>query len=418
MQTPVLFDGEINGQTRKLLAQASRNGWFFVLDRTTGKNMVSTEFVKTNWTKGVNDKGQPIPNPKKEPKLDGALVSPNQGGGVNWPPPSFNPETGLFYVNAARAFSVYYLYDDDDKPEGWGGNDRGGWSEAMLQAIDYKTGKIRWSHKWPGNGGGVRSGLLSTAGKLLFAGDTNQNLVALDPATGTPLWHAGLHAALSNGPITYALDGTQYLLAGAGDSLYAFAMAAPVAETGFASLFNGRDLTGWKTNENATAFSVQDGSIMAHGPRSHLFYDGDLLSHTFTNFELKVDVLTLPGANGGVYFDTEYQASGWPGKGFEVQVNNTYVGDPRRTGSLYEVADNASEVARDNEWFTEDILVQGNQVTVKVNDKVVAQWAQPSNWTGTSDFPDRRIAPGTIALQSHDAKSTVFYRNIRIKPLN
>jgi len=236
VQTPVLFDGEIDGEKRKLLAQASRNGWFFVLDRTNGKCVLTAEFVKTNWATGVNEKGQPIPNPQKEPKLDGALVSPNQGGGVNWPPPSFNPETGLFYVNAARAFSVFYLYDDDDKPEGWGGNDKGGWSEAMLQAIDYKTGKIRWSHKWPGNGAGVRSGLLSTAGKLLFAGDTNQNLVALDPANGKPLWHVGLHASMSNGPITYEIQGVQYLLVAAGDSLYAFAINSPPPELRFASL--------------------------------------------------------------------------------------------------------------------------------------------------------------------------------------
>jgi alcohol dehydrogenase (cytochrome c) len=417
VQTPVLFDGEIDGEKRKLLAQASRNGWFFLLDRTNGKSILTSEFVKTNWAKGVNEKGQPIANPQKEPKLDGALVSPNQGGGVNWPPPSFNPDTGLFYVNAARAFSVYYLYDDDDKPEGWGGNDRGGWSEAMLQAIDYQTGKIRWSHKWPGNGAGVRSGLLSTAGKLLFAGDTNQNLVALDPSNGKPLWHAGLHAPMSNGPITYELDGVQYLLAAAGDSLYAFATNSPPPELGFASLFNGKDLTGWKLNENSDAFSVEGGAIVAHGPRSHLFYDGDFAGHAFADFELKVDVMTMPGANGGIYFDTEFQAVGWPGKGFEAQVNNTYPGDPRLTGSLYEVADNGAPVAKDNEWFTEDILVRSNSITVKVNDKVVAQWTQPEDWIGTRDFPGRRVGPGTIALQSHDAKSTVYYKNIRIKPL-
>jgi len=226
VQTPVLFDADVDGKQRKLLAQASRNGWFFVLDRATGKNILSSEFVKTNWTLGVDAKGQPIPNPAKQPKLDGALVTPNQGGAINWPSPSFNPETGLFYANAARAWSVYYLYDDDDKPEGWGGNDRGGVSEAMLQAIDYKTGKVRWSHKWPGNGGGVRSGLLSTAGKLLFAGDPSSNFVALDPATGDPLWHAALHTSVTNGPITYELDGVQYLVVGAGDTLYAFAMRA------------------------------------------------------------------------------------------------------------------------------------------------------------------------------------------------
>jgi alcohol dehydrogenase (cytochrome c) len=221
IEAPVLFDGEINGQRRKLLAQASRNGWFFVLDRATGKNIVSTEFVKTNWAKGVDAKGQPIPDPKKEPQFDGALVSPNQGGAVNWPPPSFSPDTGLFYVNATRAFSVYYLYDTEDKPEGWGGNDRGGWSEGMLEALDYKTGKVKWSHKWEGSGG-IRSGLLTTAGNLLFAGDNSANLIAFNPKDGSILWHAGLHASMSNTPITYELDGVQYLVVAAGDSLYAF----------------------------------------------------------------------------------------------------------------------------------------------------------------------------------------------------
>ena len=225
VETAVLFDGEMGGQPRKLLAQASRNGWFFVLDRTNGKSLVSSEYVKTNWTRGVDAEGQPIPDPAKEPQLDGTLVTPNQGGAANWPPPSFNPDTGLFYVNAAQAYSVYFIYDDDDKPEGWSGNDRGGFSQTMLKAIDYKTGKVRWSHVWPANGG-TRSGLLSTAGGLLFTGDTAQNLVALDAATGAPLWHAGLHAPVTNGAITYELDGYQYLIAGAGDSLYAFVMRA------------------------------------------------------------------------------------------------------------------------------------------------------------------------------------------------
>ncbi|MBV8864700.1 MAG: acido-empty-quinoprotein group A, partial [Acidobacteriaceae bacterium] len=152
VETPVLFDGEVDGHPRKLLAQASRNGYFFVLDRTNGKNVVTSEFVKTNWAKGVDSKGQPIPNPAKEPQVDGALVSPNQGGATNWPPPSFSPATGLFYVNATRAFSEYYVFDDTEKPEGWSGNDRGGSAQSMLQALDYKTGKIRWSHKWEGSG--------------------------------------------------------------------------------------------------------------------------------------------------------------------------------------------------------------------------------------------------------------------------
>jgi alcohol dehydrogenase (cytochrome c) len=222
VQTPVLFDGEINGQKRKLLAQASRNGYFFILDRTNGKNILTKEFVKTNWAKGIDAKGQPIPNPAKMPQTDGALVTPNQAGAANWPPPSFSPETGLFYINASRGFSVYYIYDNDEKPEGWGGNDRGGWSESMLEAIDYKTGALRWVHKWEGSG--IRSGVLSTAGNLLFAGDPSDNLVALNATTGEPLWHVNLGSALSNGPISYELDGTQYLVVAAGETLFAFAM--------------------------------------------------------------------------------------------------------------------------------------------------------------------------------------------------
>ncbi len=220
-QTPVLFDGEIDGRPRKLLAQAARNGHFFVLDRATGKALVSSEFVKTNWTLGYDAKGQPIPNPAKMPQLDGALVSPNQGGATNWPPPSFSPTTGLFYVSATRAFSVYYVYDPDDNPQGWGGTDRGGYSESMIQAVDYRTGKVRWSHKWEGN---ARSGLLSTAGNVLFTTGPSNDLVALNATTGEALWHAGLNASVANGPITYELDGLQYVIVGAGDTLWAFVM--------------------------------------------------------------------------------------------------------------------------------------------------------------------------------------------------
>lgn len=228
-QTPVLFDAEIDGQPRKLLAHAVRNGHFFVLDRVTGKAIVSSEYVKTNWSKGYNANGQPIPDPAKMPQADGALVSPNQGGATNWPPPTFSPQTGLFYVSAARAFSVYYLYDTSDNPQGWGGNDRGGFSENMIQAIDYRDGKVRWSHKWEGTG---LSGLLSTAGNLLFSGDgSSANFVALRASTGEPLWHANLGSPVTNGPITYELDGTQYVIVGAGDTLWAFAMLAPTPAT-------------------------------------------------------------------------------------------------------------------------------------------------------------------------------------------
>ncbi len=223
IETPVLFDGVVNGQPRKLLAQASRNGWFFVLDRTNGKDIVSVPYVPANWAKGVNAKGQPIPNPAKEPQLDGALVNPNQGGATNWPPPAFNPDTGLFYVDASSAYSVYYIYDTENKPEGWGGNDRGGYSESYLAALDYKTGKARWTHKWEG---GARSGLLTTAGNLVFTTGPSSDVVALNASTGEALWHAGLLSGVTNAPITYELDGTQYLTFAGADVVYCFAMRA------------------------------------------------------------------------------------------------------------------------------------------------------------------------------------------------
>ena len=222
-ETPVLIDGTFQGRPRKMLAQASRNGYFFVLDRTNGEHLLTTPMIETmNWSKGLNAKGQPIPDPVKEANIDGVLVSPPSGGATNWPPPSFDPETGLFYVGTSESYSVFYLTDTDPHPEGYGAAERaaGGFG-GTVRAIDYKTGRTVWSHHWPGGGGGA-AGMLTTAGKLLFTGDPAQHLVAFDVANGNILWHAGLTANVSNGPITYLLDGQQYLVVGAGDSLFAF----------------------------------------------------------------------------------------------------------------------------------------------------------------------------------------------------
>jgi alcohol dehydrogenase (cytochrome c) len=225
-QTPVLIDDVVNGQPRKLVAQASRNGKFFVLDRTNGKPIVTSEFVKINWSKGVGPDGRPIPNPEKNPQIDGALVTPNQGGAANWPPPSFSPLTGLFYVPATQGWSIWYIYDPGENPQGWGGTDRGGYSESMLTAIDYKTGKTRWTHKWEGV---ARSGVVSTAGNVVFTGGNTNTLVALNATTGDALWQARLNTTISNGPITYTLDGQQYVVVGAGDTLWAFVLNPPPA---------------------------------------------------------------------------------------------------------------------------------------------------------------------------------------------
>jgi len=223
-QTSVLFDGVIDGKPRKLLAQANRNGYFFVLDRVTGKNVVSYPFLETmNWSKGVDANGSPIPDPAKEPQIPGVLVSPPSGGATNWPPPSFDPETGLFYVGTSASYSMFYLTDTDPHPEGYGAAERNsGGLGSTLRAIDYKTGKTVWRHEFPSGG---TAGLLTTAGKLLFAGDSSQHLIAFDPTNGKIIWHTDLAGNIANGPSTYMLDGKQYLLVGAGDNLSAFALA-------------------------------------------------------------------------------------------------------------------------------------------------------------------------------------------------
>ena len=219
-QTAVIFDAPIDGKPRKLIAQASRNGHFFVLDRTTGKAIVSADYNRTNWSLGYDDKGQPIPNPEKKPQIAGALVTPDQGGATNWYPPSFSPQTGLFYVNTNRAFSVWYIYDPGENPMGWGGTDRGGYAEqGQLKAIDYRTGKIRWSiPRYAG-----ASGVLSTAGNVLFNAAA-AGIGAYNATTGEPLWNARVGSPMSNGPITYELDGLQYVVAGAGNRLVAFVL--------------------------------------------------------------------------------------------------------------------------------------------------------------------------------------------------
>ena len=224
-QTAVLIDDEVNGQKRKLIAQAARNGHYFLLDRTTGKAIVSAEFVKTNWSNGYDAKGQPIPDPRRCRNPTARWSRPT-GRRDQLAVTELQPATGLFYVSAARAYSIYYIYDPSENPMGWGGTDRGGWSESMVQAIDYKTGKIRWTHRWEGN---ARTGMVSTAGNVLFTGGPSNDLVALDATTGQALWHAVLNGSISNGPITYELDGRQYVVAAAGDTLWSFVMNQPAA---------------------------------------------------------------------------------------------------------------------------------------------------------------------------------------------
>ena len=221
VETPVLFDADFAGKPRKLLAQASRNGFFFVLDRTNGEHLLTAPFIETNWTSGIDPRGRPVANKEKEPHADGRLVFPGSDGATNWMSPSFDPQLGLFYVVARRVYSIFY-YTAIGKPEGWAGRDHDIWEESTVRAIDYRTGEIRWNHELGPNES--VAGIMTTAGNLLFTGDSQGNLLVLDPATGKTLWHVNAGGSMLSSPMTYELDGRQYVVEGVEGVLYAWAL--------------------------------------------------------------------------------------------------------------------------------------------------------------------------------------------------
>jgi alcohol dehydrogenase (cytochrome c) len=225
-QTPILFDGVIDGKPRKLVSTAARNGFFFTLDRVTGEHIVTHKFGTTaNWSSGLRKSGQPEPDPGKSAQIPGALVSPMEAGVVNWPPAAFNPDLGLFYANESNSFNLLYLTDPDPRGSmGLAGKRVSilGTVSNALQAIDYRTGKHVWRREWP-QGAGNGSGLLTTATGLLFGGDGSGNFVAMDGRNGDLLWHTRI-GNISNAPQTFDIDGKQYVLVGVGDTLYSFVL--------------------------------------------------------------------------------------------------------------------------------------------------------------------------------------------------
>jgi len=187
-------------------------------------------------------------------------------------------------------------------------------------------------------------------------------------------------------------------------------------EDGFVSLFNGESMEGWKpSEENPESWKVKDGNLLCDGPRCHLFYVGDLAP--FKNFHFKAEVMTTPGSNAGIYFHTKYQDSGWPKYGYECQVNVSHK-DPKKTSSLYGVENVADPGVKDNEWYTQEIIVKGNQITLKVNGKTLVEYTEPKGQEAFSQDFERRLGEGTFALQAHDPKSVVYFRNLRVKKLD
>ena len=183
------------------------------------------------------------------------------------------------------------------------------------------------------------------------------------------------------------------------------------------SLFNGQSLEGWKVGANSSSFSVQERAIVVNGDVAHLYYDGPIGNHNFKNFEFKAEVKTTAGSNSGIYFHTEYQESSWPQKGYEVQVNNSHT-DWRRSGSLWAIQDVKEVYAKDDEWYTTYIKVEGKHVTVKINDKQVVDYTEPDNAERPKGMEKRLVSSGTFALQGHDPKSKVYFKNIQVRVLN
>jgi alcohol dehydrogenase (cytochrome c) len=222
-QTPVLVDAPYNGKMTKLAMTASRNGYFFVVDRVTGEHLVTSKYgTATNWSTGLNKFGGPQRDPGKDPTVAGSLVSPTASGTINWEPPAYSPDTGLFYVPEINTYSLFYLTEMDPRGSmGLGGKEEVnvGSTGNFLTAIDYRTGKAAWRHPMSG---GVGGGLLTTAGRLVFSSDGDK-LVAFDAATGKPLWHTRI-GNVTNAPQTYMLDGHQFVIAATGDTIWAFTL--------------------------------------------------------------------------------------------------------------------------------------------------------------------------------------------------
>jgi len=208
----------------------------------------------------------------------------------------------------------------------------------------------------------------------------------------------------------FAVVAVAALMAGA--AAYAAEQVKPDKD-GWYTLYNGKDLDGWKVGDNAGSFKVEDGLIVANGNVAHLFYDGPVMDHHFKNFEFECDVMTAPKANSGLYFHTKYQEKGWPGTGYEAQVNNTH-SDPKKTGGLYGIKDVFEAPAKDGEWFRYTIIVKGKQIVLKINGKTTADWTEPDDWPQDKG---RKLSSGTFAIQGHDPGSKVCFKNIRVKPL-
>ena len=205
----------------------------------------------------------------------------------------------------------------------------------------------------------------------------------------------------------------------------ATAAAAPLlqADDGWAPLFDGRSLNGWQPSEHKDSWKVVEGQIAADGGRSHLFYNGPVHGADFKNFELEVELMARPGCNSGVYFHTRYQETGFPIKGFEVQVNNSYVGEGtyrerKKTASLYGIRNVYKQFIPDDQWFKMRVAVRGKNVQIRLNDMLMVDYTEPTPPViPEAEEKERFLDHGTFALQCHNQGSRAFFRSVRVRPL-
>jgi alcohol dehydrogenase (cytochrome c) len=227
IQVPILADLRMGGETRKVMMWANRNAFYYTLDRVTGEFLVGKPFAKQTWAEGLDSNGRPIRVPDTFPTPEGTLVSPPVGGGTNWFSPAYSPRTELFYVQAYDGEDVFYKRDEDyvegDRYTGGGGQrplptDA---YQSAIRAIDPKTGDIRWEFQIQPRS---TAGIMATAGDLVFSGSIDGYFYALDAVSGEELWHIAVGSRVHSSPMSFAVDGTQYVTIAAGNVVYTFGL--------------------------------------------------------------------------------------------------------------------------------------------------------------------------------------------------
>ncbi|MFL6414614.1 MAG: pyrroloquinoline quinone-dependent dehydrogenase [Bryobacteraceae bacterium] len=254
VQTPVLVDMVWHGRPRKLILWANRNGFFYVIDRTTGEFLMAKNFAKQNWNVGFDERGRPMMAPGSKSSTEGTLIYPGNAGATNWYAPSFDAKTGLFYLNTWQETASLFVKGADDYVEGryyGGGNPRppnprgagaglgmhGGWGTGpsvnqkkkeegygQLQALDPQTGEAKWHFD---TSDVSESGILTTDSNVLFTGNREGYFFALDAKDGKLLWKASVGGSVVMAPITYAVDAKQFVCFNAGNAVFAFGLREP-----------------------------------------------------------------------------------------------------------------------------------------------------------------------------------------------